>query len=94
MKTVVRTEPYKDDLEGIEAEISKDNPTAGLAMWLHIDGQVDKLSDNNFPRKPGRTKGTFELVAHKNYIVILEEDAKTVTVLNVVHARQKWPLSE
>ena len=94
MKTVVRTEPYKDDLDQIEAEIAKDNPAAALGMWLHIDGQVDKLSDNNFPRKPGRAKGTFELVAHKNYIVILEEDAKTVTVLNVVHARQKWPLSE
>ena len=50
-----------------------------------------RLVDPNFPRKPGRVKGTFELVAHANYIVILEEDAQSVTALNVVHARQQWP---
>lgn len=49
------------------------------------------MADPNFPRRPGRVAGTFELVAHPNYIVILEEDAATVTVLNVVHARKKYP---
>jgi plasmid stabilization system protein ParE len=91
MKTVIRTEPYQEDLEQIEAEISKDNPAAGVDMWLRIDSQVDQLSDPNFPRKVGRIKGTFELVAHPNYIVILEDDATTVTVLNVNHARRQWP---
>ena len=91
MKTVIRTEPYQDDLEQIEAEIAKSNPAAGLDMWLHIDGQVDKLADPNFPRKIGRVKGTFELVAHPNYIVFIEEDETTVTVLNVNHTRRQWP---
>ena len=91
MKTVIRTEPYQEDLEQIEAEIANDNPAAGVDMWLHIDGQVDQLSDPNFPRKVGRVEGTFELVAHPNYIVIMEEDATTVTVLNVNHARRQWP---
>ena len=53
--------------------------------------QVAKLSDPNFPRCPGRVTGTAELVAHKNYIVILEEDETTVTVLNDIHARKKYP---
>ena len=91
MKHVVRTQSYRDDLEQIEARIAQDNPAAGLDMWFHIDDQVTQLADPNFPRKPGRVKGTFELVAHANYIVFLEDDAKTVTVLNVVHARQQWP---
>ena len=91
MKTVIRTEPYQDDLEQIEVEIAKSNPAAGLDMWLHIDGQVDKLADPNFPRKIGRVKGTFELVAHPNYIVFIEEDETTVTVLNVNHTRRQWP---
>jgi hypothetical protein len=30
-------------------------------------------------------------VAHENFIVILIEDADTVTAINVVHARQQWP---
>ena len=33
-------------------------------MWFHIDDQVALLADPNFPRKPSRVKGTFELVAH------------------------------
>ncbi len=50
-----------------------------------------RLVAPNFLRKPGCVKGTFELVAHANYIVILEEDAQSVTALSVVHARQQWP---
>ncbi len=91
MKRVVRTQSYQDDLEKVEVRIAEDNPAAGLDMWFHIDDQVTQLSDPNFPRKKGRVKDTLELVAHANYIVILEEDAKTVTALNVVHARQQWP---
>lgn len=91
MRRVIRTRTYQKDLDAIEARIAEDNPAAGVEMWLHIDDQVALLSDPNFPRKRGRVKGTYELVAHPNYIVILEEDATTVVVLNVVHARQKWP---
>jgi plasmid stabilization system protein ParE len=71
--------------------VAKDNPRAAARLRINIDDQVSQLSDPNFPRKIGRVKGTFELVAHQNYIVILEESAKTVTVLLVVHARQQWP---
>jgi plasmid stabilization system protein ParE len=91
MKLVVRTQSYQDDLEKVEARIAEDNAAAVLDMWFHIDDQVALLADPNFQRKPGRVKDTFELVSHANYIVILEEDAKTVTVLNVAHARQQWP---
>ncbi len=91
MKRVVRTNTYRDDLDRIEERIAKDNPKAGSDMWLHIDEQVDGLADPNFPRRPGRAPDTLELVAHPNYIVILEEDDSTVTVLNVVHTRQNYP---
>lgn len=91
MRRVVRTQTYQDDLDAIENYIAQDSLRAGTDMWLHIDDQVELLADSNFPRRPGRVAGTFELVAHANYIVILEEDATTVTVLNVVHARKKYP---
>jgi plasmid stabilization system protein ParE len=94
MKQVIRTESYRDDLDDIEAFIAKDNPSAALEMWFLIDDQVEKLADSKFPRRPGRVPGTMELVAHENYIVILEEDLLTVTVLNVVNARQQWPMRE
>lgn len=91
MKRVIRTTPYTVNLNAIEADIATDNPEAALDLWLHIDDQVAKLADPNFPRKIGRIKGTKELVAHENYIVVLEEDVNSVTVLNVVHTRRQWP---
>lgn len=91
MKQVVRTSSYRADLNDIEAFIARDNAAAALDMWFLIDDQVEKLTDPKFPRRHGRVLGTMELVAHENYIVILEEDASCVTVLNVVHARQ-WPI--
>ena len=91
MKRVIRTLTYRNDLDTIEARIAQDNPDAAVDLWFEIDDQVEALADPNFPRRPGRVEGTFELVAHPNYVVVLEEDDATVTALNVVHARQKWP---
>jgi toxin ParE1/3/4 len=91
MKQVVRTESYRADLDAIEAYIAQDSPAAAVDMWLHIDDQVTKLADPKFPRRRGRRAGTKELVAHENYIVILVEDATTVTAINVVHARRQFP---
>jgi plasmid stabilization system protein ParE len=98
-KAVIRTQSYQEDLDAIEAYTAQDNPRAAADLWLDIDEQVDALADPKFPRRPGRVAGTaelvahpnYKLVAHPNYIVILEEDATTVTVLNVVHARRHYP---
>ncbi|MBK8744114.1 type II toxin-antitoxin system RelE/ParE family toxin [Propionivibrio sp.] len=91
MKKVVRLTSYRQSLRDLSAQVAKDNPMAAARLRINIDDQVSQLSDPNFPRKIGRVKGTFELVAHPNYIVILEESDKIVTVLLVVHARQQWP---
>ena len=91
VKTVIRTETYRADLDAIEAYIAQDNPAATVDTWLLIDDQVEKLADTKFPRRRGRIAGTKELVAHENYVVILIEDATTVTALNLVHARRRYP---
>ena len=91
MKQIIRTQSYRDDLDAIEAFIAQDRPQAGVDMWLHLDDQVQQLADQVFTCRPGFVTGTVELVAHPNYIVILEEDATTITALNVVHARKKYP---
>jgi plasmid stabilization system protein ParE len=90
-KRVERTVSYREDLDTIEAHIVIDSPRAALEMWMLIDELVDQLADPNFPRRKGRVPGTLELVAHQNYIVILIEDDTTVTAINVVHSRQRWP---
>jgi len=93
MKRVQRTQTYLDDLNAIEAHIAEQgSPQAGTDLWLHIDGQVDLLADPNHPRRKGLVvPDAIELVAHPNYLVILDEDGTTVTVLNVLHVKRKYP---
>ncbi|WP_143290560.1 type II toxin-antitoxin system RelE/ParE family toxin, partial [Burkholderia pseudomallei] len=41
--------------------------------------------------RAGRVSGTREMVVHHNYIVVYSIDAEVVEILNVKHARQRWP---
>ena len=93
MKRVKRSQTYLNDLTAIEAHIAaQGSPQAGADLWLHIDGQVDLLADPNHPRRIGLVvPDAIELVAHPNSLVILDEDDTTVTVLNVLHVKRKYP---
>ncbi len=93
MKRIKRAQTYYHDLNAIEAYIaSQGNPQAAADLWLHIDRQVDLLADPNHPRRIGLiVPGAIELVAHPNYVVILDEDETTVTVWNVLHVKRMYP---
>jgi len=91
MKLIVRTASYLADLDDIERFIARNNPQAASRLCQHIDDQVEQLADPRFPRRRGRVRGTFELVAHKNYVVIFWERANEVTALNVIHTRKCYP---
>ncbi|WP_235187510.1 type II toxin-antitoxin system RelE/ParE family toxin [Vibrio nigripulchritudo] len=53
---------------------------------------VVRLSE--FPQmgKKGRIKGTRELVAWSNYIIVYQDTNSTLRVLRILHAAQQWPL--
>lgn len=91
MKTVIRSASYLLDLEDIDRHIARSNPAAAAVLSDRIDDQVELLTDSNFPRRRGRVPGTFELVAHKHYVVIFEETATTVTALNIIHSGRRYP---
>jgi toxin ParE1/3/4 len=93
MKRVKRTQSYLDDLNAIEAHIAdKGNPQAATDLWLQIDQQVTLLADPNHPRRKGLiVPDATELVAHSNYVVVLDEDDTTVTIWNVLHVKRKYP---
>lgn len=58
------------------------------------DALIEKaglLDQNPMQERVGRVKGTRELVAHPNYIFIYRVVSKTVEVLRIKHAAQKWP---
>ena len=88
---VVRTPRYDTALVAVGEFIEQDNPDAALALLLHIEDQVDSLADPNFPRRLGRVPGTLELVVHPNYVVVLQQTATTVTVLNLLHVARQYP---
>ena len=88
---VLRKPQYWESLQAIEDYIAHDDPSAAIELWLSIDDQVSRLADPNFPRRRGRVAGTFELVVHRNYVVILAQTLDTVTVLEVLHAAMKYP---
>lgn len=91
---VIRRPEYRADLDAIETWVAKDNPLAATDLWLLIDGQVDQLSEPNFPRRASeRVAGAHELVAHENYIVYFDQDFVrcTVTVRAVVHVARQFP---
>ncbi|WP_299912866.1 type II toxin-antitoxin system RelE/ParE family toxin [uncultured Paracoccus sp.] len=83
--------PAVADLMAIVDYISDDNPDAALALMEEIQGKVAQLPAHPKRCRPGRVKGTRELVVRPNYIVVYAETAVAVTVLRVLHAAQMWP---
>lgn len=88
---VDKTIQFLHDLGDMVLFIAQDNVVAALELEQHIHSQVDKLADPNFPRRPGRLPGTLELVAHPNYIVLLEQTDTTVSALALMHVARQFP---
>ena len=81
----------RDDRVKIMDYIAQDNPVAALDLDEPIEQRAETLPANPTIGRPGRVKGTRELVAHPNYILIYRIVGEVVEVLRVKHAAQKWP---
>lgn len=81
----------EEDLQGIVDFIAEDNPRAAIDIGDMLVLKAGKLDENPEIGRPGRVKGTRELVAHPNYIIIYKKSGGGVEVLRVKHAMQKWP---
>ena len=79
------------DLMAIVDYISDRNPDAAQALKDDIETRVSRLPENPRLYRVGRVVGTREMVVRSNYVVIYVEDARTVTILRVLHAAQQWP---
>lgn len=80
------------DLLAIVAYIAEDNPDAAQALADEIEAKAGNLPAHPKLYKPGRMKGTREMVVRPNYVVVYQESSKAVTILRVLHAAQKWPV--
>lgn len=78
-----------DQLEEMTTYIARSSETA--AMRRRIEQSVVPALTYPEMFRPGRIKGTREIVAHPNYIVVYTIREETIFVLSVIHARQKYP---
>ena len=67
---LVWTPESVDDREEIYAYIEADNPRAALALDSLISDSAERLLEQPGLGRPGRVRGTRELVLHPNYLLI------------------------
>lgn len=92
MRQIVWRPQSVADRERIFDRIAQDNPAAALALDDVFESKVDIAAANPDLYKRGRVKGTREIVAHPNYIIVYREvGPQTLEVLRVLHAAQQWP---
>jgi toxin ParE1/3/4 len=71
--------------------ISDRNEAAADLLEVHFQEQIARLADWPGIGRPGRVKGTRELVLHPNYIAIYQVANDAVVILRVLHARRLYP---
>jgi toxin ParE1/3/4 len=72
--------------------IAQDNPAAAYAVYDAIQRQVERLAQHPRIGRPGRIKGTRELVVSGTpYILAYRVAGRDVTILRVLHGAQQWP---
>ncbi len=77
--------------------IAQDNPLAAISQGDRIEEQVDVLIEHPQMGRPGRKKGTRELVISRTpFIVVYRVKGKgkqkqRIELLRVLHGSQKWP---
>lgn len=73
--------------------IAQDNPSAAVELDDEFEAKAEQARERPTLYRPGRVKGTREIVVRPNYVMIyrVEDKGGTVAVLRVLHAAQKWP---
>ena len=72
--------------------IAADNPRAAGRMDELFSDAAARLADHPKLGRPGRIKGTRELVLHESYRLVYEISGETVWMLALVHTARQWPL--
>lgn len=91
MKRLVWRAQALDDLEAIITFIADRNLTAAQRLQAAIEACAEALPAHPLAFRPGRIEGTREAVVHPNYILIYRVTDGAVEIVNVVHARQRYP---
>lgn len=80
-----------DDRDEIVEHIALDNFDAAIKLGALLMDKSMVLDQHPMMGRVGRIKGTRELVAHPNYILIYRVAGEIAEVLRVKHAAQQYP---
>lgn len=84
----------RDDLREIVTYIARDNPIAARRMKELLAASIIPAAEHPYLfRASDRLHGLREVVAHPNYIVLYKVTSDRIEIVNIVHARQKFPKS-
>jgi addiction module RelE/StbE family toxin len=78
-------------LDEIGAHIEQDNPDAAARVIARIVSAVDMLADLPASGRPGRIKGTREVVLADIPYIIPYRVSRDIEIITVMHAHQRWP---
>ena len=79
------------DRDAIMEYIARDNPSAAIDLDLEFELKAENARQRPKLYKPGRMKGTREIVVRPNYVMVYRVTGDLVEVLRVLHAAQQWP---
>jgi addiction module RelE/StbE family toxin len=89
---IVWSPQARRDLREIYLNILSDNPAAARALHARIRASILRLADVPHLGRPGRVRGTRELVVTGTpYVVPYRVSEDTLQVLRVYHGARRWP---
>jgi len=91
MLPVVWLESALDDLGAITEYIADRNPAAASKLNAQLQEDAELLGQLPAIFRHGPVAGTRQFVSHPNYILIYRVTTSEIQILNVVHARQRYP---
>lgn len=72
--------------------IAQDNPLAAISQDEQIERQVDMLMQHPNIGRPGRKKGTRELVISRTpFVVVYRVKGTRIEVIRLLHSSQQYP---
>lgn len=81
-----------DDRAAIMDYIARDNPAAAIELDDAFEAKAELARQNPALYRPGRVKGTREVVVRPNYVMVYRHEPDDVlAILRVLHAAQQWP---
>lgn len=79
------------DRDAIMEHIAEDNWSAALELDEAFEIHAARACKTPTLYKPGRMKGTREIVVHPNYVMVYQVEPAAIVIVRMLQATQQWP---